>query len=114
MAKRLQEKPDNLSDLIGLPDAQDKTNIRNILKNYDAANPGQIKATIIEARKEVQDNQLGIYGVSNKSAQGRRVLELPEGLLRTIEEAYPLMFADKKQLAWFCRNFKELLVVEKY
>jgi len=106
--------PKSVADIVGMPDDADKENIRNILKNYDRKNPGFLAHTISEAKEDQKNNSLTDFGITNKQAGGRIVLELPEEVHRLIQEAYPLIFSDKKHFRWFTKNFRELLIPEKY
>jgi hypothetical protein len=104
-----------MGDVVGLPDDEDKARIQRYLIRYEQAHPGELKAIRNLARAHFQvggDKQK--FGVVNKEAHGRTLFELPEDLGRWLEQAYPLMFRDKKHTAWFAQNFKELLIPEQY
>lgn len=90
-------------DPIGLPDTKDVENIKAMIRNHELAKPGEIGAFVREA-KAIKDNNLNKFG-STADKSLRRVLTMPTGLLRMIEESYPLMFTNKKHLAWFVKNF---------
>lgn len=105
-----------MGDVVGLPDAQDKERIRRYLARYEKAHPGEIMFHITMAREHFRaaggDKQK--FGLVNKQASGRTLFELPNEVGQWMEQAYPLMFRDKKHTAWFARNFKELLIPERY
>lgn len=109
-------KPQGVADIVGLPDEEDKKNILTIIKNYEKEHPGKLGHTIAEARGDFQNQGFdkAKFGVVNKAAQGRVVFELPQDLAGQIEEAYPFMFRDKKHFQWFVKNFKALMIPDKY
>lgn len=94
-----------MGDVVGMPDEWDRKNIQTIINNYHAKNPKDIPRAIVQGR-DAPDAQ---YGKKNSSF-GIHRMELPAPLHKTIEEAYPLMFRDKNQFAWFKKNFKSLLL----
>lgn len=102
----------------GLPDDLDIANIEVILRNYELARPGEIDRYAKAAHAEGLNlkNEMG----SNASAytqsakvQYRRALSMPIGLMRIIEESYPLMFTNKEHLRWFMRKFPYFNVARK-
>lgn len=107
-------KPKDLSDVVGLPDKEDKRNILTLIKNYEIANPGQLKHTLDSARNDMKSQGDAKYGVVSEQAGRRLVFELPEGLILEIEKAYPLMFRDKNHFRWFVKNFKPLMIPDRY
>lgn len=93
-------------DPVGLPDAADVKNIRNIIKNFEKGAPGVIAAFAKQARADRElDERAWIFGGKKGDEPRRPVLTMPTPLLRDIEESYPLMFQNKKHLAWFKLNF---------
>ncbi len=111
-----QTSTKTLADAIGLPDKEDKERIRLKLLEYEKAHPGEIGAIIALAKQNFQEQggRKALYGESNKQARGRTLFELPVELGQWLEQAYPLMFRSKAHTAWFARNFRELLIIEKY
>lgn len=105
-----------LGDAVGLPDEVDKERIRKMILRYDDKHPGYIKHAIEEARAQhaLLGGKTTEYGEVNKQAGGRLLFELPQGLYKKIDEAYPLMFREKSHLRWFIKHFKELLIPERY
>lgn len=106
----------SMGDVIGLPDREDRDRIRRYLLRYENKHPGEVAFHIGMAKehfKAVGGNRQK-YGIVNKQAQGRVLFELPDEIGHWLENAYPLMFRDKKHTAWFAKNFPELLVPEKY
>lgn len=105
-----------LGDAIGMPDDIDKERIRKIILKYEKKYPGQITYTRDVAKRDFQDQggRKARFGEVNKQAHGRVLFELPEELHRQLEEYIPTLFRETKHFQWFCRNFKELLIVEKY
>lgn len=100
----------SMATSVGLPDEADIKNIEIIIRNYNIARPGEIDSYVKHAKSEQKD--LKFETGSNSKAftesgqiQYRRALTLPIGLMRQIEEAYPLMFSNKKHLHWFMKKF---------
>lgn len=108
-----------LGDAIGMPDDVDKAFIRRIILEYERENPGLIKHAIDEARKDQSESSMAFddkrkFGLVDKQSSRRHLLELPEGLMQQFERYYPTLFREKKHFTWFCKNFKELMLPEKY
>lgn len=105
-----------LADAVGLPDKQDKERIQRKLVAYERSHPNEIGAIIAIAKQDFQEQggRKALYGESNKQARGRTLFELPTELGQWFEQAYPLMFRDKKHTRWMAKNFPELLIPEKY
>lgn len=110
-----------LGDAIDLPDDVDKERIRRMILRYEKKNPGYILNCIQEARAQHQySDTMGKtkkavkYGEVNEGISGRLLFEIPEELYRDIEDAYPVMFKNKKHFRWFVANFKELMIPEEY
>jgi hypothetical protein len=109
-----------LGDAVGMPDETDKQNIQKIILRYEKKNPGEIKQIIDYARKhsKAMENEFGLITEQNakgiSSTSVRYLLELPPKLHEQIEAYIPTIFRDKKHFRWFCKNFKNLLLVEKY
>lgn len=101
----------SLADAIGLPDKEDKLRIQRYLLKYEKKHPGEIKFHRDMARERLKDPKFGL--VDSQSAR-RYLFELPTEIGVWLGQAYPLMFKDKKHLAWFCKNFPELLIPEKF
>lgn len=101
-------------DPIGLPDKGDFENIQTIMRNYEKKHPGEIAylAKATEAKKEAAFNDFS--SVKDKNMNMRHVFSMPIELLKTIELSYPLMFANKKHMAWFRKNFPMFSASRKY
>ena len=108
----------SLGDAIGMPTEADKAFIRKLLVEYDKEHPGQIKAYRDDGKRELEINGTfngrQKFGVTGKQASMRMIFNLPPGLARAIEAQYPTLFRSKNHFRWFVRNFKELLVPERY
>lgn len=106
----------SMADVVGLPDKQDKERIQKYLVQYEKQFPGEIGSIVYLAREDFrkQGGRVAEWGEVNKAARGRTLFELPERLGQWMEQAYPLMFKDKKHTAWFAKNFPELLLPNKY
>lgn len=100
----------SLGDAIGLPDKTDKERLQNIILKYEKEHPGEIKFHRDMARERIQNE---FAEIDSHSAR-RYLMELPPGLHSRLESYIPTLFREKKHFSWFCRNFKELLIAEKY
>lgn len=100
-----------LADAVGLPDEEDKVRIQHFLKRYEKEHPGEIQFHRDTARARLKDPELGI--VDDQSAR-RYLFELPVEIGNWLGQAYPLMMKDRNHLRWFCRNFPELLIPERF
>lgn len=108
-----------LGDAVGMPDAQDRYFIRKLLLRYERSHPGVIKYTIDSAKADQQNNSGGVkditeFGLVDKHSDRRHIFELPESLVTEIEKYYPTMFREKKHFRWFVKNFKELMLPDRY
>lgn len=107
-----------LATSVGLPDDKDVENILRAIKQYEIARPGELKLFMAQAKKEQAqlDNDFGSNAAAHTETakrQFRRALTMPIGLYRMIDEAYPLMFNDKKHLHWFMRKFPKFCIARK-
>jgi hypothetical protein len=96
-------------DPIGLPDEKDVLNIKRMMRNHERVRPGEIAMIIEEARLDRQEDFESRMSFVKKEQPVRRALTLPQALMRTIEEAYPIMFKNRKHLAWFKKNFPQFV-----
>lgn len=105
-----------MGEVVGLPDEEDKERIRRYLLRYEKDHPGEIGFHIGMAKEHFKEagGDKQKYGLVNKQASGRTLFELPNEVGQWLEQAFPLMFRDKKHTAWFAKNFKELLIPELY
>lgn len=94
-------------DPTGLPDARDVKNINVIIRNHEKAHPGEIALYVQQAKqaKKLANETTGFTGFHNTDKTRHRVLTMPTSLMRTIEEAYPLMFRNRQHLAWFKKTY---------
>lgn len=109
----------SLGDAIGMPDEHDREFIRRLLLDYERKHPGQIKFTLDTAKSDQWENDSAFrerskFGLVDAQSSRRHLFELPASLMQLIERYYPTMFREKKHFAWFCKNFKELRLTEKY
>lgn len=102
-----------LADVIGLPDEVDKRRIQRYLLKYEKAHPGEIQFHRDMARARLTEENKK-FAIIDKASQRRYLFELPEEIGIWMGQAFPLMFKDKKHTAWFCKNFKELMIPEEY
>lgn len=115
----------SLGDAVGLPDQGDWRNIMNMITVFRKESIKKYGFDILvdciaTARRDYLQNggkynaQAKDYNLVNKGSNMRYHFELPESFVKTIELAYPLMFKNKKHYAWFCKNFSQLRITEKY
>jgi hypothetical protein len=97
-------------DPVGLPDDEDERNVRAIVSNFHNAHPGVISFITAKARDEKEAHEATTLFQKKEDKPRRRTLSMPTPLLREIEEAYPLMFLNRKHLAWFKKHFPIFVV----
>lgn len=97
-------------DPVGLPDAEDERNVRAIVSNFHKAHPGVISLITAKARDEKEAHESATVFQKKEDKSRRRTLSMPTPLLREIEEAYPLMFVNRKHIAWFKQHFPIFVV----
>lgn len=102
---------DKLAEGIGLPDKQDKERIQRWLLKYEKEHPGEIKFHRDAARARLKDPK---FATIDDASARRYLFELPEEFGNWLSQSYPLMFKAKTHTHWFCRNFPELLIPEKF
>ena len=104
-----------MSDVVGMPDERDREFIRRLILRYEREHPGFIKTYRDSAKQWFQmGGEREKYGLAGKQANMRLIFELPVELGAAIEMHYPTMFRDKKHFRWFVKNFRELMIPEKY
>lgn len=109
----------DVGDAIGAPDELDKTRVERIIAKYEAANPGVLLTLRDTARNEstAGANEYGLISDTSKkgitSNSQRYMMELPEDLHHQLEEYIPTLFRSKKHFAWFCKEFKFLMIPSK-
>lgn len=115
----------SLAGAVGMPDKEDYDNICNIISLYRKESVRRygfdiLVDAIATARREHDEfggkyeNRAKGFNLVNKDSNMRYNFELPESLIRAIELAYPLMFTDLKHYTWFCKNFKSLMISERF
>ena len=127
MGKRLREKPEHWSDVVGMPDDWDKKNLQALIKKFNRRRfnvEGHIisgKALIDLCREEAKrSHQLdgsgaiaNPHGIKSKESGARVRMSLPIVLEREITEAYPTIFRDTQHHEWFFKNFPQFRVASK-
>lgn len=103
----------SLADAIGLPDEEDRKRIMDRILKYEHEHPGEIIAIRDHAR-QLSKATKNKHGVVNEESRRRYLFELPEELGHWMGQAYPLMFREPSHTRWFAKNFKELLIPERY
>lgn len=116
-----KKKYQDIGDAVGMPDAQDKAHIEKILLAYDKKHPGEIQfhRDVAKQTSSAGTNDFGLVaGGSNKKGIGseglRYMFELPPEVHEKIEAYMPTVFRSKKHFAWFCKNFKYLMIPSRY
>lgn len=115
-----KKKYQDVGDSVGMPDEQDKKHIQKLIARYEKANPGDIIALREFAREHsaAADNEFGLVSGTSKGAINsnsmRYMMELPPKLHEMIEEYIPTIFRSKKHFAWFCKNFKFLMIPSRH
>jgi len=110
----------DLGDAVGMPDEMDKKHVQKILLRYEKEHPGEIAQIIrfAQANSAAAANPFGrVTAASGKgidSNSGRYIMELPQELHQKLEEYIPTLFRNKRHFSWFCKEFKSLVLPEKY
>lgn len=111
----------DIGDAVGMPDADDKAHIEKILLAYDKKHPGEIQFQRDMARlhSKAGKSEFGLVsgvdgGLGINSGGLRYILEIPPELHEKIEEYIPTIFRSKKHFAWFCKEFKYLMIPSKH
>jgi hypothetical protein len=121
-AKNLKAKDDLMglgaqylytNDPVGLPDDADVENLNTLIKTYDTANPGVIKGIVQQAKEQAAMNHNDFGAVKDKNLNLRHTLTLPADLMKLIEKSYPIMFTNKKHLAWFKRHYSMFMTSKR-
>ena len=112
-----------LAGAVGMPDATDWQNIRNMIKLYRKTTISlygfdMLLDCVTKARQEYQetgrDYSHGKFNLVNKDSGMRYHFEFPESFVSYIQKAYPLMFTDAQHYHWFVKNFSDLRISEKF
>lgn len=105
--RKVSAKLDNPKYTKGmLPDAEDKKNIQNLIRQFEVAYPGQIDYVRKDAMQEI-DQHRKLKFASLKGQKFERRLSMPQALLLELKKAYPTIITDKRQFEWFLKNFKQ-------
>lgn len=95
------------------PDEEDKKNIDEYIKTYNIAFPYPHPQSLQAAHEE------GLKGTIRDPSKVRKggektptlALRLPLPFVTGLKKAYPLIFIDDVQFAWFMKNFSELSLI---
>lgn len=115
----------SLVGAVGMPDKDDWRNIVEMISVYRKESVRRygfdiLTDCIATARREFAEfggkyeSRAPGFNLVNKDSNMRYHFELPGSFVRMIELAYPLMFKDKKHYHWFCRNFAELRIADRF
>lgn len=97
----------DIGDAVGMPDEQDRQQIRKMIDDFEQKHPGEIKLHRDEASEHLKQLRTDVVG---KKAGRRYALELPEPLYEQMEKYIPTLFRSKKHFTWLRKNFKELFL----
>lgn len=101
-------------DPVGLPDEADYKNICVMIRNFKKKNPGELEM-IAAAAHEKRKAAFNDFSSTDRGEMNmRHVFTMPVELLKKIELSYPLMFTNKKHMAWFRKNFPIFSASRKY
>lgn len=129
--RRRHDEPNHWSDIVGMPDAEDKQNLKNLINNFAKekfsftreddtefvmTGAQWITAEVNDAKRshdQDRNNPINPYGIKSEESEMRIGTAIPNVLWARISEAYPTMFKDKKHFQWFQQNFKMFNVANK-
>lgn len=97
----------DIGDAVGMPDEQDREQIRKIIDDFEKKHPGEIKLHRDGASEHLKQLKTDVVG---KKAGRRYALEIPEPLFFSLEKYIPTLFRSKKHFQWLRKNFKELFL----
>jgi len=101
-------------DPVGLPDQKDYENICVMIRNFKKKYPGEMEIIAAAANEKRETAFNDFSNVKQADMQMRHVFTMPVELLKKIELSYPLMFTNKKHMAWFRKNFPIFSASRKY
>ena len=103
-----------MSDVIGMPDAEDEAFIANLIKIHEKMTGGLLAYTVREARREFEAGAKGSMrnedATVNKSSNMTYDYEFPASFVAMVERYYPTMFRDREHFRWFKRKLPGLMV----
>lgn len=125
MGKKLVDKPEDWSKIVGTPDSWDKKNIEALVRTFEKTTfdipemggkitgAQWIKSTVAEARQRHQVELNNDYGLKSKQMDMRILTTVPRPLYMKLLEGYPTLFKDYKQHIWFAKNFSQFRIPRK-
>ena len=99
----------DIGDAVGMPDEQDRKQIRRIIDDFEKKNPNEIKKHRDDASAHLSQLKAE-FGVVGKKSARRYALEIPEPLFYKLEAYIPTLFRSKRHFTWLRKNFKELFL----
>lgn len=119
--RRLKDKPDHWSKIVGMPDEWDRKNLQTIINNFKKRKfkvegiviTGKtfIELEVADARRmHGYDDTGNPENVKAVDSDSRAVMAMPRELDSIIQEAYPTMFRDKAHFFWFIHHFPEFKI----
>lgn len=97
----------DIGDAVGMPDEQDRLQIKKIIEAFERKHPGEIRAHRDAASAHLKELRTNVVG---KKAGRRYAMEIPEPLFEALEKYIPTLFRSKKHFQWLRKNFKELFL----
>lgn len=102
-----------IGDAVGMPDHIDRANVKNIIDGFEKENPGVIAFHRGNAKRQSAGFR-NEFGEVDKNSRRRYVMEIPPPLYLQLEAYMPTIFREKKHFRWLVKNFKELVIPERY
>jgi len=103
-----------MSDVVGMPDAEDEAFIQRLITIHEKITGGLLAYTLNESRKEfdagAKGNLRNDTALVNKESNMTYDYEFPASFIMLIEKYYPTMFRDIKHYHWFKRKLPNLMI----
>lgn len=103
-----------MSDVVGMPDAEDEEFIQRLITIHEKITGGLLAHTLRESRKEFDAGAKGSLrndsALVNKESNMTYDFEFPASFIMLIEKYYPTMFRDVKHYRWFKRKLPNLMI----
>lgn len=116
--KRLYDKPEDWTSVVGMPDSWDKKNLTNLINNFmkekytiegKLYSGAQLIAATVETAKKKEEASTNVFnrdtGIRDKDSEYRVDMSIPTPLMERILEAYPMILRDDRMYEWFRKHF---------
>lgn len=116
--RRLYDKPEDWTSVVGMPDDWDKQNLTNLINNFmkekfilegRVYSGAQLIAATVQTAKKKEELSTNVFnrdsGVRDKASGYKVDMSIPTPLMERILEAYPMILRDDRMYAWFSRHF---------